>query len=204
MTPLDKLIRQFEKFPGIGGRQAKRFAYHLLREPAEDLEELARLISSIKSNVVECHSCYRYYSNGHGGNLCNICGDASRDNSKLTVVGNDSDMLAIERTGLYSGHYFILGGYAPLLESKDTSKLRGGELKHIIDEKLKEGLNEIILAFAVNPDGENTGRYIQMLLKEPIETNDIKITTLGRGLSTGSELEYADTETIKNALINRG
>jgi recombination protein RecR len=119
------------------------------------------------------------------------------------VVERDTDIQSIERSGTYDGLYFVLGGTIPLLDTKETQKLRGGALKATVDTQLKEDLQEIILGFAVNPDGENTARYVESLLKDQIETNNLKITRLGRGLSTGSELEYADPETIKNALQNR-
>lgn len=105
---------------------------------------------------------------------------------------------------MYDGLYFVLGGTVPLLDSQDVKKLRGGQLKHTVEERGPQGLKEIILAFAINPDGENTGRYVETLLRPLIEQYKISITHLGRGLSTGSELEYADPETIKNALKNRG
>jgi len=203
MSALEKLIRHFERFPGIGSRQAKRFAHHLLTNNTEANQELSKLIAEIQSTVCECASCYRFYARNGGGDLCSICSDPKRDSSKLTVVERDSDMEAIERSGRYDGLYFILGGSVPLLESEDTKKLRGGILKGIVEERSKEGLSEIILAFSVNPDGENTARYIESLLKESISSHKITVSHLGRGLSTGSELEYADPETIKNALDNR-
>jgi len=204
MSTLEKLVRHFERFPGIGGRQAKRFAHHLLTETKENIKELSDLIADIQSTVSECHSCHRFYAKNGSGDLCPICADTSRDKTKLTIVENDSDMLAIERAGVYKGLYFILGGSAPLLEPKETDKLRGGALKHIVEERLGEELSEIILAFPVNPDGENTARYVQTLLRDVATDKNIMISTLGRGLSTGSELEYADPDTIKNALKNRG
>ncbi len=118
------------------------------------------------------------------------------------VVERDSDVLAIERSHTYDGHYFVLGGTIPLLTSKEAEGIRGGALKALVEEKTD--LEEIILAFAVNPDGENTGRYVASLLKSFTDTRTLKITELGRGLSTGSELEYADPETIKNAITHRG
>jgi recombination protein RecR len=123
--------------------------------------------------------------------------------SKLTVVERDTDIDAIERSGMYDGLYFVLGGTVPLLDTQDIKKLRGGQLKHLVEARAPQGLKEIILAFAINPDGENTGRYVETLLRPLIETHTISLTHLGRGLSTGSELEYADPETIKNALKNR-
>ncbi len=204
MTSLEKLIRHFEKFPGIGLRQARRFAFHILTLGQGDVAELSELIRTIRTNVVECPSCCRFHSMYNNEPLCSICSSGTRDHSKLTVVERDADIDAIERGGVYDGLYFVLGGMVPLLDTHDIKKLRGGALKHMVENRVGEGLKEIILAFAVNPDGENTARYIEILLKESIEKHGIKMSHLGRGLSTGSELEYADPETIKNSFKNRG
>jgi len=119
-------------------------------------------------------------------------------------VSRDTDIQAIERSGVYDGLYFVLGGTVPLLGNPDTSaRLRTPAFRALITERLGTGLAEVIFAFAVNPDGENTGRYIESVLREIPDTSKLKISALGRGLSTGSELEYADSETIKNALRNR-
>jgi recombination protein RecR len=202
MTRLEKLIEHFEHFPGIGSRQAKRFAFHLLTLGQSELAELAELIKNIRNDVVECPSCFRFHSMYNNQTLCSICSSETRDRSKLTIVERDTDIDAIERSSIYDGLYFVLGGTVPLLDSSDIKKLRGGALKHLVTARSNEGLTEII-GFSINPDGENTGRYIEMLLKELIDEHSIKISHLGRGLSTGSELEYADPETIKNALKNR-
>ena len=204
MTNLDKLIKHFEGFPGIGGRQARRFAFHILRLPETDTNEIAELIMNLQSSVIECGRCHRYFSkNGGSADICSICTNSNRDRTKLMVVERDTDIQPIERSGTYDGLYFVLGGTIPLLESKESNKLRGGALKATVDAQLTEDLKEIILGFAVNPDGENTSRYVETLLKEQIEKHTLTVTQLGRGLSTGSELEYADPETIKNALRNR-
>ncbi len=203
MTSLERLIRLFEDFPGIGSRQAKRFAFHLLTEPEEDVEELSTLIRDIKKSVAECPSCFKFFSRSGNSDLCPICSSTLRDRTKLLVVERDSDIDALERSRTYDGLYFVVGGTVPLLESKDTKKLRGGALKYTVETRISEGLTEIILGFSVNPDGENTVRYVQTLLREIIDTNALTLTVLGRGLSTGSELEYADAETIKSALENR-
>lgn len=205
MSSLDKLTTYFEKFPGIGGRQARRFAFHILTLPDTEIDEIANLIKTLKGTVTECQSCYRFFAkNGGTTELCSICDDHNRDRSKLMVLERDSDIVAIERSGTYDGMYFVLGGTIPLLDSKTAQKIRGGALKTVVDHRLKnDELNEIILAFSVNPDGENTTRYVESLLTEVLKDTKVKITQLGRGLSTGSELEYADPETIKNALKNR-
>ncbi len=202
MTLLEELIKQFERFPGIGGRQARRFAYHLLSEEPEKVDRLAELISSIQNTVMECSSCFRFFTNG-GSSVCSTCADTARDHTKLAVVERESDLDAIERSKTYDGYYFVLGGTLPLLNAEETAKLRGGKLKYIVEEKGAKGLKEIILAFSVNPDGENTARYVESLIKNTVAEHSIQVSQLGRGLSTGSELEYADPETIKNALKNR-
>lgn len=209
MSNLDKLTSYFEKFPGIGGRQAKRFAYHILTLDPASVAELSSLIAGLQTTVVECASCHRFFSSSGGSStLCSICINANRDHSKLMVVATDSDITAIERSSQYDGLYFVLGGMVPLLHSEDSKKLRGGTLKATVEARLDAGLEEVILAFAVNPDGENTGRFIESIIT-PLFNARIgvaapRVSQLGRGLSTGSELEYADPETIKNALRNRG
>jgi len=119
------------------------------------------------------------------------------------VISQDNDITAIERSGVYDGLYFVLGGTLPLLDKKEQNKLRGNGLKHVVEERLGQELTEVILGFAVNPDGENTSRYVEKLLEDTLKDTPVTISHLGRGLSTGSELEYADADTIKNALTNR-
>ncbi len=202
MTNYDKLIRYFEDFPGIGSRQAKRFINHLLVQPEADLTEFAELVKNIQSSVATCDRCFRFFNRHIDETSCSICTNPERDEAKLMVLERDADLLAIERSGTYDGLYFILGGTISLLNSDDTKKLRGGALKARVAAD-NARLEEIILAFAVNPDGENTARYVESLLKEIIAETSTKVSYLGRGLSTGSELEYADPETIKSALQNR-
>lgn len=207
MSNLDKLIAKFEKFPGIGGRQAKRFAFHVLMLPETEADELSALIGKLRQSVVQCASCQRYFAHQSESDvLCGICSSGNRDHNKLMVVATDSDVTAIERSGVYDGLYFVLGGTVPLLHSEDSKKLRGGLFKATVEARIPNGLSEVILAFAINPDGENTARYVESII-EPLRitaTPPLLLSHLGRGLSTGSELEYADPETIKNALRNRG
>ena len=204
MNDLDKLITLFESFPGVGARQAKRFAFHVLTMSDVDVAELSKLIANIKGSVVECESCHRFFSNNGGvQNLCSICAASNREHDRLLVVERDSDIQAIERAGVYNGLYFVFGGTVPLLRSADNERLRGGALKATVETRLNHGLSEIILGFSINPDGENTARFVESILAPTLKETSVKISHLGRGLSTGSELEYADAETIKNALKNR-
>lgn len=203
MSNLDKLINLFESFPGIGARQARRFAFHVLTMSDENAKELASLIANIKESVIECNSCHRFFSRHQTETLCSICSASNRDYSRLMVVERDSDIQAMERAGAYDGLYFVLGGTVPLLNSKDTERLRAGGLKATVEARLKDGLEEVILGFAVNPDGENTTRFVESILEPLLQPAGKTISHLGRGLSTGSELEYADGDTLKNALKNR-
>ena len=204
MNNLDKLIKYFEKFPGVGGRQARRFAFHILTMPEADISKMTELMSSLQDTVIECTSCRRFYSrNGGSGTECSICLDEHRDRTKLLVVERDTDIQSIERSGVYDGLYFVLGGTVPLLDNTDNKKLRSSGLQHIVRERIPIELEEIILAFSVNPDGENTARFVESILKDITQKHSLKISYLGRGLSTGSELEYADPDTIKNAFRNR-
>ena len=202
MTNLDKLISLFEKFPGVGARQARRFAFHVLTMAEVDTAELSKLIANLQASVVECQSCHRFFATSNG-DICSICSSANRDRTRLLVGERDSDVAAIERAGVYDGLYFVLGGTVPLLNKKDTGKLRGGALKATVQKRQSEqDLTEVILGFSVNPDGENTARFVESIIQEAVEA-DLTLSHLGRGLSTGSELEYADPDTIKNALQNR-
>lgn len=200
MTIFDKLADIFRSFPGIGPRQAKRFVYFLLSRDKEYLEELDALISNLKEHIVQCKECFRFFQKRNGASLCPICSDPIRDTGELMVVAKDTDLEAMEKSGTYHGKYFVLGGTIALVERKNGDKLRLKEVQARVTKDVKSGiLKEVILALSANPDGEHTADELKTLLT-PLS---VKISTLGRGLSTGSELEYADKETLKSALKNR-
>ena len=133
--------------------------------------------------------------------LCGICANSERDRQQLAVVASDADLLALERSGTFRGQYFVLGGTISLASEK-TNGLRIKQLLDSIPARMKSGMNEIILAFPANPEGDATAIRIREKLME-IVSPSLSVTALGRGLSTGSELEYADPETIKSALESR-
>ena len=203
MTPIERLAHLFEKFPGIGPRQAQRFVYHLLTSDSEYINSLTALIEEVRSGVRECALCFRFFAHHRNGNMCPICSDATRDASLLLVVERDADIAPIERAKIYNGYYFVFGGTIPLLNEHLTRKTRGPALRAIVEKRIEGGLAEVILAFSVNPDGENTARYVEQQLAPLATSHNLTVSLLGRGLSTGSELEYADQETLKNALKNR-
>lgn len=202
MDNTQKLIELFKEFPGIGPRQAKRFVYFLLNRNAGYANDLAGLIKDVRSTVHSCSSCFRFFPNGNSS-LCPICRDTTRDNKQLMIVSHDVDFENIEKTKFYNGYYFILGGTVPILEKNPENRIRQYDLLKTIESKVTNGLSEIILALNYNPEGENTLSYLTEFLKNTTDKNNIRVSTLGRGLSTGTELEYSDSDTIKNALKNR-
>ena len=117
----------------------------------------------------------------------------------LMVVPRDIDFEAVEKSGSYKGYYFILGGIVPILEKEPEKKVRSQQLEVRVKEGIKNGLKEIVIAMNANQDGENTAEY----LKEKLKNFELQTSVLGRGLSTGTELEYADPETLKNAFLHR-
>lgn len=196
MDTLERLAAIFERFPGIGPRQANRFVQFLLRSSPAARKDLIETISALGGAVRQCPECMRFHASEKA--LCGICANPERDSSSLAVVASDSDLAALERSGTYSGRYFVLGGTISLA----SEEARGLRLKQLIDavkKRTPEGLSEIILAFPANPEGDATASR----LREELTDIEISITTLGRGLSTGSELEYADPDTIKSALESR-
>jgi recombination protein RecR len=200
MDSLHKLEEMFAHFPGIGPRQARRFVYYLLGKSPAYLKELTQLIEEIKKATKECESCHRYFVEKNASPACPICTDANRDGSTLMIVARDSDFETIEKSAVYRGLYFILGGTVPILDKEPEKRIR---LKKLLEYVSAKPFKEIILSLNTTPDGEHTATIVRDALKKIIDSNATKITILGRGLSTGAELEYADSETIRNALKNR-
>lgn len=203
MDPIHRLAQLFAQFPGIGGRQSKRFVYFLLKQPRAYVDELVALIGSLENSVAACARCRRFFMKGHEeAKICDICADPGRDTGVLLVVERDADLEAIERSGTYHGRYFVLGGALPILEKDPPSKIRIRELLFLLSAK-DDRTSEIILACAMTPEGDHTAEYVREALANIATKRGAKITTLGRGLSTGTELEYSDAETLRWALEGR-
>lgn len=202
MTVIDRLTEKFRDFPGIGPRQAKRFVYFLLSRNSSYLDELAKLIINIKKEIRVCAKCFRFFNSENGGE-CSICRNSTREKDKLMIVEKDVDLENIERSGAYSGLYFVLGGLIQILETEPEKKVRLNELFSRLEEDMRNNLSrEIILAFSENAIGENTTQFLEQSIKFKFE-NYHKISHLGKGISKGAELEYLDGDTLKNALKNR-
>lgn len=204
MDIIDKLTEIFKEFPGIGERQARRFVYFLMFKNQGYSEDLSRLILELKKDVTQCRECYKFFlANKTKTNTCEICSNPNVDTSTLMVVEKDSDLESVNKSGIYNGKYFILGGLVPIVEKSTKSRVRIDELVKRISENSSNNLSEIILAFSLSPQGDHTDLYVREQIKDTALKNKIKISSLGKGLSTGTELEYSDNDTLKNALKNR-
>lgn len=198
-----RLEEIFSHFPGIGPRQAKRFVYYILSRSNSTIKEFIDLLQEVKNNTAECSSCRRFFIENRSSkkSACPICTDMSRDTSTLMVLARDSDFESVEKSGAFKGLYFILGGTVPILDKEPEKRIRLEKLLQNISAN--KNLKEIILSMNTTPEGEHTGDIIREAIANLPIAQKIKISVLGRGLSTGTELEYVDSETIKNALQNR-
>lgn len=199
MDAIEKLSALFEKFPGIGPRQAGRFVHYLLRNSPAVRQEIAKSISALGSDVKQCNECRRYHDGKDA--VCGRCAGTNRDRALLMIVATDADADAIERSHNYNGTYFVLGSTVSLGNEKNP-RIREVDLVKCIQKRANE-LREIILAMPANVEGDTTASRVRDIIAPLIKDAQIYVSTLGRGLSTGAELEYADADTIKNALKNR-
>lgn len=200
MDSIHKLISYFKEFPGIGPRQAERFAYFLLSKNDAYRKVLAEEIKGLGLKISICNECFRFFAENE--KKCVICNGKNRNEGLLMIVAKDVDLNTIEKTRIYDGHYFVLGGNIPILAKNPDEIVRTKELKSLIEKK-HGNIKEIIFALSLNNEGENTKEHIEKSIKPLTDKYKITLSTLGRGLSTGTELEYSDRDTIKNALERR-
>lgn len=190
-----KLIEQFEHLPGIGPKSAQRLVFYLLHNPQEKLEEFARRLVAIKTETVLCSRCHQVAET----DPCSICADDSRDKSVLCVVERPLDLIAIESSDKYNGHYHVLHG------SIDPLNNIGPEQLFITDLlKRLDGVEELILATNPTMEGEATSLYIAEMVRNSTRGQQpLKITRIGHGLPIGADIEYADGVTLARALEGR-
>ncbi len=203
MSPIDRLTQLFEKFPGIGPRQARRFVHYLLVVSPATRAEFAAQIQALGAATAQCRRCFRWFTKEGKAALCNICSNDTRDKSTLFVVEKDADIDTVEKTA-YRGVYFVLGGTIPLGVEEPQKYVRAKELLSRVEEDASASLlKEIILGLSATTEGDHTRELLQEKLLPITQGFNLKLSSLGRGLSTGSELEYADPDTISQALGNR-
>lgn len=196
------LINQFAKLPSVGPRQAARFVFHLVRQPRTELNEFAKAIINVMKNIKKCSLCFRVIENS---DICTICKNQDRDKNIVCIVEKDTDIEVIEKTNRYKGLYHVLNSNG--IKKFDEKTLRELHLKELLARiKQNREIKEILIATSATTIGDTLALYISRLLKPidlPAGRQGIKITRLGRGLSTGSELEYMDEETLSQALLSR-
>jgi len=190
-SPITALVEAFNRLPGIGPKSAQRLAYHVLRAPENEAQELANSLLEVKRSITLCNFC----QNLTDLNPCRICTDTKRDSKTICIVEEPLDVQALERTGSYMGLYHVLHGVIAPSEGIGPSDLKIPELlKRIRDSEIE--IDEVIVATNPNLEGDATSMYLARLLS-PLGIN---ITHLARGLPAGADLEYADDVTLNRAL----
>ncbi|MCL0053006.1 recombination mediator RecR [Dehalococcoidales bacterium] len=187
-----KLIQEFNKLPGIGPKSAQRLTYHLLRAPEEQAKQLAEAILSVKQKTTLCSICF----NVTESEPCLICGSDQRDRSKICIVEQPQDILALEHTRSYNGLYHVLHGTISPTEGVGADDIK---IKELLERLQTSSIDEVILATNPNLEGEATAMYLNKLIS-PL---GIRVTRLARGLPFGTELEYADDVTLTRAIEAR-
>lgn len=191
-APLEHLVEQFARLPGIGGKSAQRLAFHVLNLPMEDAREFADAIVNAKKSVTLCPVC----QNLTDGGLCGICASPKRDETTICVVADPRDVIAIERAREFRGHYHVLHGVLSPMNHVGPDDL---QIKSLLDRVAAGGINEVIMATNPDTEGEATALYLSRLLK-PF---GVKVTRLAYGIPVGGHLEFADDATLMRALEGR-
>lgn len=189
--PLARLVEEFQKFPGVGQKSAQRMAFYLLKQSEGEVKKFAEAILEAKKLIKYCSNCFNLSSE----DVCEICTNKKRDAATVCVVSDTRDIIAIEKTGEYNGHYHVLMGLISPLEGIGPDNLKISELLSRCNSDIKE----VILAINNSVEGEATTLYLSKLIK-PL---NIKVTRIAFGLPVGSELEYADEITLSKAFEGR-
>jgi recombination protein RecR len=192
--PVERLIEALARLPGIGPKTASRLTYYLLRAPEGESLELAQSIEDMRTGTILCSNCFNITITEV--DPCTICQDRGRDAELLCVVEAPLDVLALERTGSYKGHYHVLHGAISPVEGVSPEDLKINELVIRVEQ---QGVRELILATNPTLEGEATAMY----LRRQFEDGSLRVTRLARGLPSGGDLEYADVTTLSQALDGR-
>lgn len=190
-SQISKLIEEFSRLPGIGPKSAQRLAFHLIHMPKEQVKELADTMVEARENVRYCKNCYTLTDK----ELCPICSNEERDHKTIMVVETTRDLAAYEKTGKYNGVYHVLhGAISPMLG------IGPGDIKlKELMERLRDDVDEVIIATNSSLEGETTAMYISKLIKP----TGIKVSRIASGVPVGGDLEYIDEVTLLRALEGR-
>jgi len=191
-APIARLLEELERLPGIGPKSAQRLVYHLLRTDAAEAGRLAEAILEVKRTIHFCSRCFNFAE----GELCDVCADPRRDASVLCVVEEPRDLVAVERTGEFTGVYHVLQGAISPIDGIGPEQLR---IRELLGRLAEEPVSEVVIATNPNVEGETTALYLARLVK-PL---GIRVTRIASGLPVGGDLEYADEVTLGRALEAR-
>ncbi|MBU1178497.1 recombination mediator RecR [Patescibacteria group bacterium] len=191
-STVEDLINEFAKLPGIGYKSAQRVVFYLTKASKDDIKTFSAALAKMADGINFCSTCQNLTEDSP----CSLCVDSRRDKSQLCVVEKPLDVVALEDTHNFDGLYHVLHGAISPINGVGPEDIK---IKELLKRVKDNGVEEIILATNPNLEGEATAMYISKLIK-PL---DIKITRIARGLPTGSDLEYADQETLSNALAGR-
>jgi recombination protein RecR len=201
------LTELMRALPGIGTKQSERFVTYLLEKGPVYAHDMAETLKQLHNSVRQCRVSYQYFETTDPTETVSpIIRDNTRDQSLLMIVEKDTDIVSLEKSHSYSGQYFVLGGLVPMLQTKTRSSIRINELLNLVQKKSAEKtLSEIILGFSFTPEGDHTRLYIETKLEQlKTEKNaSFSISSLGRGMAVGSEIEYSDPSTLSYALQHR-
>lgn len=189
---LNNLIESFEKLPGIGEKTAERLAFSVMNMELKDAENFSDSILNVKRKINKCKIC----GNITEENTCSICNDENRDSTTICVVQDPKDIISLEKTGSFGGKYHVLNGLISPMDGKGPEDI---SIKDLIKRIEEENTKEIILAISSTLEGETTALYISKIL----ETSDVLVSKIARGIPIGANMEYLDSMTLSMALINR-
>ncbi len=194
MQHLDRLVRALKRLPGVGPRQAERFAAYFLRASQGEVNEFITALSEVKSSVGLCPQCFAYSEN----DLCDICRDTDRNTAQICVVEDPQDIEAIEKTGAYKGLYHVLHGAISPLEGRGAEQVKVRELLARV-QQASPRIEEIIIATDPDSEGETTALYLADLLRGQVG----QITRIGYGVPLGADIDYMDEMTLGHSLKGR-
>ena len=192
VLPLQRLVEQFRKLPGIGGKSAVRMAFAVLNLPKEEVDEFAECLLAVKDSIHFCRRCFNFTES----EICDVCADPERDDSVICVVEDARDIVAIERIRDFRGLYHVLGGVLSPMNGIGAEQLH---VKELLARLSSDTVKEVIVATNPSVEGEATAMYLAKLLR-PFE---VKVTRLAYGIPVGGDLEYADEVTLHRALEGR-
>ncbi len=193
IAPIQRLIEEFRRLPGVGQKTAARYAFEILEFSNDDAERFADAVMSIKRDVCRCPVCFGFSTSP---SMCEVCADDSRDKSVICVVESPKDIMVMEKIRTYHGYYHVLGGVLSAIDNVNAKDLK---IQELVDRVVNEDIKEVIIATNPTTQGDTTANYIARRL----EGVDVTVSRLAYGIPVGADIEYADAVTLGRAMEGR-